>query len=67
MKTFKAFIKDTFDLNLPSGNISGEWFAKHNMPMIVSCTCCGMTMVSPSAWVNDDGECFCSECADMDD
>jgi hypothetical protein len=28
----------------------------------VACTCCGMTMSSPSALIDDDGQCYCGDC-----
>jgi hypothetical protein len=34
------------------------------LPMVVSCTCCGMTMALPSAMVDDDGTIYCSSCAE---
>lgn len=63
MKTFRNFIKDEFGIEMPRGNISGKWFSENGLPMIVACTCCGMTMAAPSAWVDDDGQCFCGGCA----
>lgn len=63
MKSFRKFIKDEFDIEMPHGEIPGNWFAEAGLPMIVACTCCGMTMASPSAWIDDDGQCYCSGCA----
>lgn len=47
---------------VPTGSINGGWFAQRGLPMVVACTCCGMTMGLPSAWITDDGECYCSDC-----
>lgn len=63
MKSFKDFILDEYNLKMPEGNISGAWFAEHRLPMIVRCACCEMTMASPSAWVDEDGYAYCSDCA----
>lgn len=67
MKTFRNFIKDEFNLEMPKDNIPGSWFAQNGLPMIVACTCCGMTMSSPSAWIDRDGQCYCGGCAGEED
>ena len=54
------------DIIMPEGTINGAWFAEHDLPMIVSCTCCGMTMALPSAYVDEDGYTYCSGCAGED-
>ena len=58
--------KDWFDENyegFPEGNeISAEWFKEHNLPMIVECKCCTMTMALPSAFVDEEGYLYCSSC-----
>lgn len=63
MKAFRNFIKDEFDIEIPRDSIPGSWFSENGLPMIVACTCCGMTMSSPSALIDDDGQCYCSGCA----
>ena len=63
MKTIKNFLAEN-DIIMPEGTINGRWFAEHDLPMIVSCTCCGMTMALPSAYVDEDGYTYCSGCAD---
>jgi hypothetical protein len=63
MKNFADFIKETYDIEIPKGNIPGSWFIQNHIPMIVRCSCCEMTMASPSAWINDDGYTFCADCA----
>ena len=62
MKTFRNFIKDEFGIEMPHDYIPGNWFLENRLPMIVACTCCGMTMTSPSALIDDDGQCYCSFC-----
>ena len=63
MKTFRAYILDEFGIEVPHDNISGTWFSENGIPMVVSCNCCGMTMTSPSALIDEDGCCYCSSCA----
>ena len=65
MKSFKDYIAERWNITMPEGNISGTWFAENRIPMIVKCTCCEMTMASPSAWIDDDGYVFCGECSGM--
>jgi hypothetical protein len=48
---------------MPKGQINGEWFAENDLPMVVSCTCCGSTMILPSALIDEEGHCYCSSCA----
>lgn len=64
MKTFRAYILDEFGIEVPHDNIPGTWFSENDIPMVVSCTCCGMTMASPSALIDEDGCCYCSSCGD---
>ena len=63
METFRNYILKNFGLEMPHGEIPGSWFSKNGLPMIVSCTCCGMTMAAPSAWIDDKGYIFCGDCA----
>ena len=62
MRTFESYVKEELGIDVPKGNIGGDWFAKNHIPMIVACTSCGMTMASPFALINSDGECFCGDC-----
>ena len=66
MKTFFEYVRDR-GIEIPEGNIPGSWFSEHGFPMVVRCSCCDMTMASPSAWINEDGYTFCSSCADVED
>lgn len=65
MKTFRNYILDEFDIEMPQGEISGAWFSQNGFPMIVSCTCCGMTMSAPSALIDRNGQVYCSGCGDL--
>lgn len=67
MTTFRNFIAANFGLEMPSGNIPGSWFSENGLPMIVACTCCGMTMAAPSAWVDHNGYTYCGTCAGAED
>jgi len=64
MKSFYEYVRAR-GIEIPEGNISGEWFAKHGYPMIVRCSCCEMTMATPSCFIDDEGYTFCSDCADV--
>lgn len=62
---FKS-IEEYLEIEFPKGQINGSWFAEHKLPMVVSCTCCGMTMALPSARVDEDGYIYCRSCAGED-
>ena len=64
MKSFMKYAKDRYG-DIPENTIPGDWFVKHSLPMVVRCACCEMTMALPSAYVNNDGYTFCSDCADV--
>lgn len=67
MRTAETYIFEEMGVEMPRGEIPGAWFAEHALPMIVSCTNCGATMALPSAMINDDGACFCPNCANDSD
>lgn len=62
LRTAEQYIKEEFDIEMPKGTINGSWFTENNLPMIVSCTCCGSTMALPSAMIDEDGHIYCSSC-----
>ena len=64
MKTFRNYILDEFNIEMPQGEISGAWFSQNGLPMILACTCCGMTMSAPSALIDHNGQVYCSGCGD---
>ena len=63
MITFRQYVEIKMNLEMPKGNISGEWFSRNGLPMVVRCSCCDMTMASPSAWIDEDGYVYCGLCA----
>ena len=62
MKTFAEWLKENSNEEMPKGNINGNWFAERGLPMIVHCTCCETTMALPSAYIDDEGYTYCSNC-----
>ena len=66
MISFTDYIRQTRKIEVPEGTISGSWFAEQGILMVVRCSCCEMTMASPSAWIDDEGYTYCGSCADVD-
>lgn len=62
MKTFEEWFKENYNEDLPADSINAGWFFDRNLPMIVECACCGMTMALPSALIDDEGYTVCSSC-----
>ena len=52
----------TKGIEIPKGSVSMAWFNKNDLPMIVECACCGMTMCSLSAYLYDDMMTYCEDC-----
>lgn len=68
MKTFQNWFKENYpNEDFPTGNINGQWFGDHGLPMIVACTCCEMTMALPSALIDEECQIFCPSCAKVDE
>ena len=65
MRSFTDYIKQEMELEMPKGNVPGDWFFENHIPMVVRCCCCEMSMASPSAWIDDDGYTYCADCADV--
>lgn len=63
MYTFEQWIKKNRNLEMPKGNVPAEWFAEHDLPMVVRCTCCEMTMAAPNAFLDEEGYTYCSDCS----
>ena len=66
MMSFYDYVRQIMEVEVPKGNISSEWFAKNNIPMVVRCRHCGMTMASPSAFIDDEGYTYCPDCAEQE-
>ena len=72
MLTFAQYVEKRTGEKMPEGEIPGSWFATHGYPMIVRCAVCDMTMVIasamiPSAYIDDDGYVYCSDCAGVEE
>jgi len=66
MISFREYVESKMNIEMPKGSIPGSWFSEHNLPMIVQCSCCTMTMAAPSAWIDEEGYTYCSCCAEID-
>lgn len=64
MRTAETYLKEELNIEMPKGEINGSWFAENRLPMIVECSCCGMTMALPSAMIDEDGCIYCPNCAE---
>jgi hypothetical protein len=67
MKNAQRYIEEDLGIKFPKGDITGEWFAKHSLPIVVACSCCQTTMVLPSALIDEEGQVFCRNCVDEED
>ena len=65
MKKFADYLKEDLGIDFPKGDVEGKWFEENHINMIVRCTSCGMTMASPSAMIDDNGDVYCASCADV--
>ena len=63
MKSFKKWLKDNHNIEMPNGNVDAGWFAEQGLPMIVECKCCTMTMALPNAYIDSAGYTYCSDCS----
>lgn len=62
LRTAEKYIWEEMGVEMPKGEISGQWFAENDLPMVVQCTECGMRMALPSALIDDEGCCYCTGC-----
>lgn len=67
MVSFRDYVENKYGIKMPEGNISAEWFYNNDLPMIVRCSCCEMSMAISSAWIDEEGYIYCSDCADVSD
>lgn len=47
---------------MPEGSVDAGWFIERDLPMIVECSCCGMTMALPNAYIDDEDYIYCMNC-----
>lgn len=52
-------------IEIPKGSVPMAWFDKNDLPVIVECNCCGMTMCSLSAYLDKDMFTYCGDCANF--
>jgi hypothetical protein len=64
MQTFEQWLKENRQTEMPKGDVDASWFIERGLPMIVECSCCTMTMALPSAMIDDEGNIYCSSCAE---
>ena len=64
LKKATEFIRGELGIEIPAGEVNGTWFAENNIPMVVECTDCGMTMIVFSAYTDDNGQLYCENCAE---
>lgn len=62
MKTFNEWLKENRMCEMPKGSVDAGWFIERDLPMIVECSCCGMTMALPNAYIDDEGYIYCANC-----
>ncbi len=63
-KPFKKWLMEkgiTLQRN-EDGCIPASEFDKHNLPMVVACTNCTMTMPIFSCWIDEEDFTFCGDC-----
>ena len=68
MKKFKDWYKDVTGIepNYEAAKDKLLWCKEEGVPMIVSCTCCGSTMIVFNAFVDDEDHVYCSSCAGVE-
>ena len=65
MRIATQWLKEERGIEMPAGEVNGEWFMQNRLPMVVSCSCCETTMVLPSALIDDDGSIYCGSCGEQ--
>ena len=63
LRIARVWLLEECGVEMPEGRIDGQWFVDHNLPIVVSCTCCGGTLILPNAFIDSDGEIYCPTCA----
>lgn len=68
MKKFKDWYEAVTWKKFPSTEIhNGNWFAAEGLPMVVSCACCGSTLLLPGAYLDDEDYIYCPSCAGVEE
>ena len=62
MKTFEEWLKANGFPEMPGDIVPMDWFVENGLPMIVECSCCGMSMCIANALIDDEGNVYCSSC-----
>lgn len=64
MKTFYQWYKEVSGKDISKQKtFHSEWFVERGLPMIVECTCCGLIMPLPTAFIDESNYLYCSTCA----
>lgn len=68
MKIFKEWYKDVAGIEPDYETTENKllWLKERDLPMIVSCTCCGGTMIIFNAFVDDEDYIYCPSCAEVE-
>lgn len=68
MKIFKEWYKDVSGIepDYETAKDRLSWCEERDLPMIVSCTCCGSTMIVFSAFVDEEDYIYCPSCAEVE-
>lgn len=64
LRTAERYLLEEMGIEMPKDHISGSWFEENDLPMIVTCSCCGSTLALPAALIDDSGAICCSYCVD---
>lgn len=67
MKTFKEWYKDVSGKDFDEKVAHNEnWFLEQDLPLVVSCACCGSTWLLPSTYIDDEDCIYCPSCAGVE-
>lgn len=67
MQSFKNYVETHGYEKMPEGNVPAIWFKRNLLPMVVRCTCCDMSMASPTAWIDEEGYAYCGSCCEKEE
>ena len=66
IRNARQWLEEECNVEVPNGSLEGKWFIDHNLPMVVSCTCCQGTMILLNSFITDEGQIYCASCAGED-